>query len=97
MGKYIDGDKLFSKIAGHSFYHGDDILTAISIMQEGKEYNKNIPYADVKPIIHARLECVPHTRIPNCSNCGKWVDIMQGTAEQNYCMNCGAKFYLQEE
>lgn len=35
--KYIDGDLLFSKIAGHSNYHGDSILSAISCLQEGKE------------------------------------------------------------
>lgn len=35
--KYIDGDLLFSKIAGHSDYHGDNILSAISCLQEGKE------------------------------------------------------------
>lgn len=35
--KYIDGNLLFSKIAGHSNYHGDSILSAISCLQEGKE------------------------------------------------------------
>ena len=35
--QYIDGDLLFSKIAGHSDYHGDNILSAISCLQEGKE------------------------------------------------------------
>lgn len=41
-GKYIDGDLLFSKIAGHSDYHGDSILSAISCLQEGKEI-KQVP------------------------------------------------------
>lgn len=40
--KYIDGDLLFSKIAGHSNYHGDSILSAISCLQEGKEI-KQVP------------------------------------------------------
>lgn len=95
MGKNIDGNLLYRKIAGHSYYHGDAILTAISIMQEEKEYNHDVPYADVKPVIHARLEYPKGTDIPNCSNCGKWVDILQGTAKQNYCMNCGAIFDLK--
>ena len=30
-------DYLFSKIAGHSDYHGDSILTAITLIKEGKE------------------------------------------------------------
>lgn len=33
----IDVDKLASKIAGHSYYHGDRILSAIFCMAEGKE------------------------------------------------------------
>ena len=30
-------DYLFSKIAGHSDYHGDSILIAITLIKEGKE------------------------------------------------------------
>lgn len=30
-------DYLFSKIAGHSNYHGDSILSAIQCIKEGKE------------------------------------------------------------
>jgi hypothetical protein len=44
-GKFINADVLFSKIAGHSDYHGNDILTAITLMAEGKECS------DVKPLI----------------------------------------------
>ncbi len=33
----IDSDKLGSKIEGHSYYHGDRILSAIYCMAEGKE------------------------------------------------------------
>ena len=25
-----------------------------------------------------------------CSECHKWLDVIQGTAEMNYCPNCGA-------
>ena len=25
-----------------------------------------------------------------CSKCDKWFDVMQGTAEMNFCPNCGA-------
>lgn len=39
----IDSDKLANKIAGHSYYHGDRILSAIFCMAEGKEVG------DVKP------------------------------------------------
>ena len=30
-------DYLFSKIAGHSNYHGNDILSAIECVKEGKD------------------------------------------------------------
>lgn len=40
--RYIDGDLLFSKIAGHSDYHGDNILVAIICLQEGKKI-KQVP------------------------------------------------------
>ena len=36
-------DYLFSKIAGHSDYHGDSILTAITCVKEGKEIESVIP------------------------------------------------------
>lgn len=35
--RMINADKLASKIAGHSYYHGDRILSAIFCMAEGKE------------------------------------------------------------
>lgn len=38
-------DYLFSKIAGHSDYHGDDILSAISLIKEGKDI-KSVPCSD---------------------------------------------------
>lgn len=36
-------DYLFSKIAGHSDYHGDSILTAITCVKEGKEIGSIMP------------------------------------------------------
>ncbi len=38
-------DYLFSKIAGHSDYHGDDILSAIVHIKEGKDI-KSVPCSD---------------------------------------------------
>jgi hypothetical protein len=50
--KEIDGNELFKRIAGHSYYKGDDILTRISLMQEGKlPKNKDIKPADVQPVV----------------------------------------------
>lgn len=44
--KEIDGNELFKRIAGHSYYKGDDILTRISLMQEGKLLKEK----DIKPV-----------------------------------------------
>lgn len=38
-------DYLFSKIAGHSNYHGNDILSAIECIKEGKDI-KNVRSLD---------------------------------------------------
>ena len=46
--KYIDGDLLFSKIAGHSNYHGDNILSAISCLQQGKEISTIMAIGDIE-------------------------------------------------
>lgn len=48
--RYIDGNELFRRIAGHSYYKGDDILTRISLMQEGKSKNEDVKPADVRPV-----------------------------------------------
>ena len=26
-----------------------------------------------------------------CSECGKWLDVLQGDVDMNFCPNCGAK------
>ena len=31
-----------------------------------------------------------------CSVCGKWLDVLQGTVEMNYCPNCGARMDKDE-
>lgn len=46
---YIDGNNLFNRIAGHSYYHGDAILSAIQCAIEGKESHESIPPADISP------------------------------------------------
>lgn len=32
-----------------------------------------------------------------CSECHKWLDVIQGTAEMNYCPNCGADMRGDED
>ena len=32
-----------------------------------------------------------------CSECGKWLDVLQGDVDMNFCPNCGAKMEEEEE
>jgi len=53
---------------------------------------KNIPAADVAPVIHGILKYSPQDDIALCSKCGE--EIYLGALHQfahNYCPNCGAK------
>ena len=60
-------------IAGHNYYHGDSILSALSCIVEGKEVNPVHP-ADVAPVVHGRWEYIPQTLNTlsklRCSFCG---------------------------
>lgn len=31
-----------------------------------------------------------------CSECGKWLDVLQGDVDMNYCPNCGAKMEVKK-
>ena len=50
----IDGNELFKRIAGHSYYKGDDILARISLMQEGKLPKKDIKPANVVEVVRCK-------------------------------------------
>ena len=101
----IDSDKLGSKIAGHSNYHGDDILCAIYCMAEGKEIDTIKPVIEAEPIKRGRWiactkSCAPLTEFGRrqgekwygfkCSEC---YSIYKGNAltESPWCQKCGAK------
>lgn len=80
---------IYRVIAGHSYYHGDRILAALSCIVEGKEVNPVRP-ADVAPVVHGVWVCV--NKIDpisgyRCSKCRRRV----GFDLTPYCPNCGAK------
>lgn len=63
----IDGDELFKRIAGHSYYLGDDILTRISLMQEGKlPKKKDVRPADVVEVVRCK-DCVHRPIVQDAS------------------------------
>lgn len=43
----VEVDKFASKIAGHSYYHGDKILARLYCLKEGQKIEKSIEPADV--------------------------------------------------
>ncbi len=63
--KAVSLHDIYRVIAGHSYYHGDRILAALTCIAEGQEVNPVRP-ADVAPVVrckdckhfnHKRMEC----------------------------------------
>lgn len=90
--KAVSLHDIYRVIAGHSYYHGDRILAALTCIAEGKEVNPVCP-ANVAPVVHGRW-VHDGRRIErgidwcHCSKCGKSDNFCTRT---NYCPNCGAK------
>lgn len=70
--KAVSLHDIYRVIAGHSYYHGDRILAALSCIAEGKEVNPVRP-ADVAPMV----------RCKDCQNCQG----MHGVSGILLCMN----------
>lgn len=51
--KAVSLHDIYRVIAGHSYYHGDYILAALTCIAEGKEVNPVRP-ADVAPVVHGK-------------------------------------------
>lgn len=88
MASLINGNELFKRIAGHSYYHGDDILTRICLMQEGKSpKNKDIEPANVRPVVRAINKSEDGFL---CSACSFGDFGCLHGYKPNFCPNCGA-------
>lgn len=86
---------IYRVIAGHSYYHGDRILAALSCIAEGKEVNP-VRSADVVPVVHGRWdESKEHFYLNN--GCKEWTNFYcsecdaPNNSPTDYCPNCGAK------
>lgn len=91
--RYIDGDELFRRIAGHSYYSGDDILTRICLMQEGKSpKNKSIEPANVRRVVRAMNKSEDGFLCSACSfgDFGGFHGY-----KPNFCPNCGADMRVE--
>ena len=90
--KIIKLSDVYRIIAGHSDYHGDNILSALTCLAEGKEVD------NVKPLKVKTGKWVAHKKIGltytlKCSEC-EWIDnapIRSNGSRFNYCPSCGAK------
>lgn len=106
MGEYLDEipaakvvplHDIYRVIAGHSYYHGDRILAALTCIAEGKEVNSVRP-ADVAPVVHGQWANLGGDEW-YCPVCG-FVITTEGSWDKptkKYCEDCGAKMDGGEE
>ena len=81
--------EIYRIIAGHSNYHGDNILAAMTCITEGKEV-KPIRPIEAAPEVQGEWSVVDKicgVEILKCSVCGK----EHATLPKPYCCYCGAK------
>lgn len=84
---------IYRIIAGHSDYHGDNILAALTCIAEGKAVNP-VKLLEAEPVRHGRwISCSDkHAFSEECSVCGEGVLWDDGQLHHyNYCPHCGAK------
>lgn len=89
--KAVSLHDIYRVIAGHSYYHGDRILAALTCIAEGKEANPVRP-ADVAPVVHTRWAHLGGDEWC-CPVCG-FVITTEGSWDKptkKYCEDCGAK------
>lgn len=62
-----------------------------AVMQNIKTIVNSLQTVDAVLVRHGKWIGYAGTIGNECSVCGKWIDVLQGTAEMNYCPNCGAR------
>ena len=77
---------IYRVIAGHSYYHGDRILAALTCIAEGKKVNPVRP-SDVAPVVHAQW-IEDGSGIIICPECKRGYNLI--AKYTHYCPNCGA-------
>ena len=95
--KVVSLHDIYRVIAGHSYYHGDRILAALTCIAEGKKVNPVRP-SDVAPMVHGRWDNSGRYTFPGggtavrCTNCGCALTESEYRLNNwNYCPVCGAK------
>lgn len=97
--KVVSLHDIYRVIAGHSCYHGDCILAALTCIAEGKEVKPVCP-ADVAPVAYGQWvtwekaeNFIPSPNRHECSVCHDAAQVLVNGIEllSDYCPNCGAK------
>ena len=82
--RLIDADAYEHSVQGNP-YVSDSMKTYVRCSIQSQ------PTIDAEPVRHGKWIGYAGTIGNECSVCGKWIDVLQGTAEMNYCPNCGAR------
>lgn len=85
--KAVSLHDIYRVIAGHSYYHGDRILAALTCIAEGQEVNPVRP-ADAVPVVHGWW-IDDGSGIIICPKCNRGYNLVPQFT--HYCPNCGAK------
>lgn len=98
MAEYISRDDVLKKAKSSISVPADNEWDCgyNTAMAEMQEFIKQLPSADVQPVIHAYWIELPKALNPNenpckCSNCGHILSFMNGYPKSKYCDECGAK------
>ena len=93
---WVHIDDIYRLISGHSNYHGDNILAALTCLAEGKEVLKPIIVLDAQPERKpGKWEIYVISMLDGegcrCSECG-----FEGAPYWDFCPNCGARMEDKE-
>lgn len=62
---------------------------------------KDLPSADVAPVVHGKWEFEPETintySVLKCSKCGWWTLDLSVDGSYHHCPNCGVKLDLEDD
>ena len=89
--RLIDADALAKDIETYNRPLCDDYHMKGYVLDQIITDIKNAPTVEAVPVVHGHWQNIGDLRDAQCSVCGKWLDVLQGSADMNYCPNCGSK------
>lgn len=91
MARYIDADELISDIENSWDWLSVNEINTSTVLRQTITDIKNMPSADVQPVIHARWETgytFPDGAYWKCTHCKTLIKVK---LPMDYCNACGAK------